>query len=150
MASIRTHEHMTSYKPWWIGPLTIIVAVLANSLIRTIAVAFFGVPATFHYLQLPYVIGSTIIFLLLAWLAFVVVCRVARRPIRFYRMLALVVLCVSLLSPVMALLGLFPAPGMNLSIFWTMITLHIVSAAIVVALFTMLNGATMDETRMKR
>ncbi|HCI82948.1 MAG TPA: hypothetical protein DHW02_25025 [Ktedonobacter sp.] len=136
MASIRTHEHMTSYKSWWIGPLTILVAVLANSLIRTIAVAFFGVSAAFHYLQIPYVIGSTIIFLLLAWLAFVIVCRFAQQPIRFYRVLALVVLCVSLLSPVMALVGLFPAPGMSLPIFWTMIIMHIVSAAIVIGLFT--------------
>ena len=136
MASIRTHEHMTLYKPWWIGPLAIIVAVLANNMIRTLAVAFFGVPAAFHYLQIPYVTGSTIMFLLLAWLAFVIVCRFAQRPIRFYRVLALVVLCVSLLSPVMALVGLFPAPGMNLSIFWTMITMHIVSSAIVIGLFT--------------
>ena len=31
----------------WVGPLTIIVAVLVNLVIRTIAVAFFGVPDGF-------------------------------------------------------------------------------------------------------
>jgi hypothetical protein len=44
----------------------------------------------------------------------------------------------SFLSPVMALVGLFPAPGMTLSIFWTMIVMHLVSAIIVVGLFTTL------------
>jgi hypothetical protein len=38
----------------------------------------------------------------------------------------------------MALVGLFPAPGMTTSIFWTMIVMHIVSAIIVIGLFTTL------------
>jgi len=37
----------------WVGPLTIVVAVLVNLVIRTIAVAFFGVPNGFTYLQAP-------------------------------------------------------------------------------------------------
>ncbi len=120
--------------------LTIVATAIANLIIRTIAVSIFGVPATFQYLQAPYVIGSTIVFLLLALLAFVLVNRFARRPIQFYRLLAFVVLCISFLSPVMALVGLFPAPGMTLSIFWTMIVMHTVSAIIVVGLLTTLTN----------
>lgn len=138
MSSIRVHEHLVLHKLWWIGPLAITMAVVANSVIRSIAVVFFGISETFSYLQIPSVIGSTVVFLLLALLVFVVVCHVARRPIQFYRLLALVVLCISLLSPVMALVGVFPAPGMNLSVFWTMVTMHIVSAAIAVGMFTTL------------
>src|SRR5260221_9059636 len=63
----------------WVGPLTIVVAALVNVVIRSVAVAFFGVPAGFTYLQAPVVIGSTIVFLLLALLAFVLVGRFARR-----------------------------------------------------------------------
>jgi hypothetical protein len=40
--------------------------------------------------------------------------------------------------PIMALTGLFPVPGMNLHIFWTMIVMHIVSAIIAASLFTTL------------
>src|SRR5579864_4085929 len=105
----------------WVGLLTIIVAVLVNLLIRTIAVAFFGVSAGFTYLQAPFVIGSTVVFLLLALVAFILVGRFARHPVRFYRILALVALLVSFLNPVMALAGLFPVPGMTTHIFWTMI-----------------------------
>ncbi len=122
----------------WVGPLTIIVAASVNLVIRTIAVAFFGVPAEFTYLQVPFVIGSTVVFLLLALVAFILVGRFARRPVRFYRVLVVVALFVSFLNPVMALAGLFPAPGMNLHIFWTMIVMHTVTALITVSLLTRL------------
>jgi Family of unknown function (DUF6069) len=138
MASTLLREHVALRKLIWVGPLTIVSTVIVNLIIRSIAVSIFGAPETFQYLQAPYVIGSTIVFLLLALLAFVLVNRFARRPIRFYRILAFVVLCISFLSPVMALVGLFPAPGMTLSIFWTMIVMHLVSAIIVVGLFTTL------------
>jgi Family of unknown function (DUF6069) len=138
MASTLLREHVALRKLIWVGPLTIVSTAIANLIIRTIAVSFFGVPETFQYVQAPYVIGSTIIFVLMALLAFVLVNRFARRPIQFYRILAFVVLCISFLSPVLALVGLFPAPGMTLSIFWTMILMHIVSAIIVVGLLTTL------------
>jgi hypothetical protein len=122
----------------WVGPLTVVVAALVNLVIRSIAVAFFGVPDGFRYLQASFIIGSTLIFLLFAILAFVLVGRFSRRPVRFYRVLALVALFVSFLTPIMALAGLFPAPGMNLHIFWTMIVMHIVTALITVSLLTKL------------
>lgn len=122
----------------WVGPLTIVVTVLVNLVIRTIAVAFFGVPNGFTYLQAPLVIGSTVVFLLLALAAFILVGRFAHRPVRFYRILALVALFVSFLNPIMLLAGLYPAPGMDLSIFWTMIVMHTVTAIITVSLLTTL------------
>lgn len=138
MTSVISRERVALRKLFWVGPLTILVAAIANLMIRAIAVALFGIPETFQYLQVSMVLGGTITFLLLALLAFVLVSRFARQPIRFYRVLALVALCLSLLTPVMALTGPLPAPGMSLPIFWTMITMHIVSAAIVIGLLTTL------------
>ncbi len=138
MASTLLREHVALRKLIWVGPLTIVSTIIVNLIIRTIAVSIFGVSETFPYLQASLVIGSTIIFLLAALLAFVLVNRFARHPIRFYRLLALVALCISFLSPVMALTGLFPAPGMTLTIFWTMIVMHLISALIVVSLLTTL------------
>ncbi|MBE3559523.1 MAG: hypothetical protein IMW89_09885 [Ktedonobacteraceae bacterium] len=138
MASILSHDRVSLRKLLWVGPLTIVITIIANMLIRTVAVAFKGVPETFQYMQAPSVIGGTIVYLLLALLAFVLVGRFAQRPFQFYRILALVALCVSLLTPIMALTGLMSASGMNLPIFWTMITMHIVSAGIVVTLLTTL------------
>ncbi len=138
MTSTLSLEQAAPRKLVWVGPLTIITAAIANLVIRTFAVAFFGVSATFLDFQAPVVIGGTIVYLLLALFAFVLVSRFAQHPMRFYRMLALVALLVSLLMPIMALTGLFPVPGMNLHIFWTMIVMHIVSAIIAVGLFTTL------------
>lgn len=138
MASLLTREYVSSRKLVWVGPLAVVCAIIANLLVRAVVVAFFDVSSTFEYFQAPYIVGSTIIYLLLAIFAFVLVSRFARRPVRFYRILALAALLVSLLFPVMALNGALPAPGMNVHIFWSMIVMHILSAAIVVGLLTTL------------
>ncbi|HEU5227277.1 MAG TPA: DUF6069 family protein [Ktedonobacteraceae bacterium] len=138
MAPLLTREHVSSRKLVWIGPLAIVCTLIVNLLVRAVVVAFFGVSSTFQYFQVPYIIGSTIIYLLLAILAFVLVSRFARRPVRFYCILALIALLVSLLFPVMALTGGLHAPGMNVHIFWSMIAMHITSAAIVVGLLATL------------
>jgi hypothetical protein len=138
MTSIPLREHVVLRKLVWVGPLTIVITIIADLLIRAIAVTFFGVAEAFQDLQAPTIIGGIIVYLLLALLAFVLVSRFAHHPFRFYRILALVALCISFLTPVMALRGLLPAPGMNLHIFWTMIVMHIVSASIVIGLLTTL------------
>ena len=138
MKSTYAHEHIAPRKLIWVGPLTIVTAALANLLIRTIAVSTFGVPETFSYLQAPTIVSSTLIFSLIALLVFVLVNRFAQRPLQFYRVLAFVVLCISFLSPVMALTGGLHAPGMNLAIFWTMIAMHSISAVIIITLLTTL------------
>ena len=70
--------------------------------------------------------------------AFVLVGRVSRHPVRTYRFVAAVALFVSYLNPSMLLAGLFPAVGMNLPIFWTMIVMHCFSALITASLLTTL------------
>src|SRR6266581_1103030 len=52
-----SQEGFAMRKLVWVGPLTIIVAVLINLVIRTLAVAFFGVSDGFTYLQAPFVTG---------------------------------------------------------------------------------------------
>lgn len=143
MASITTHSpskpQVAFGKLFWVGPLSISVTVLADLLVRTVAVAFFGVPDSFVYLHAPFLIGSIAFFGVLATLTFALVARFARRPVRFYRTLASVVLLVSFLNPVMALSGQLSAPGMNIHIFWTMIVMHCVAALIIVSLLTRLS-----------
>lgn len=145
MTSIITNEHVALRKLLWIGPLVILSAILANLAIGAIAFAFFGVPTTFQYFQATYIISSTVIYLLLALIAFVLVSRFARRPLRFYRILALVALLFSFLIPVLALSGMMPIVGMNIHIFWTMIVMHCVSAAIAVGLLTTLTRTQVSQ-----
>ena len=132
-------ERVAACKLMWVGPLTIVVVALVNLVVRTLAVSFFGVASSFVYLQIPVVIGSTVVFLMLALLAFVLVGRVSRHPVRIFRIVAGVALLVSFLNPLLLLAGWWiPAAGMNLHIFWTMIIMHTVSALIAVSLLTTL------------
>jgi Family of unknown function (DUF6069) len=143
MVSITTHSpskpEVAFGKLFWIGPLSIGITILADLLVRTVAVAFFGVPESFVYLQPPFLIGSIAFFGVLATLVFALVARFARRPVRLYRILASIALLVSFLNPIMALSGQFPAPGMNIHIFWTMIVMHCIAALIIVSLLTRLS-----------
>ena len=131
-------ERFAIRKLVWVGPLTIVVVAFVNLVVRTLAVSFFGVASSFVYLQAPFVIGSTVVFLALALLAFVLVGRVSSHPVQVYRIVAGVALFVSFLNPLMLLAGSFPAMGMNLHIFWTMIVMHCVSALLAVSLLTTL------------
>ena len=132
-------ERVATRKLVWVGPLMIVLAVLVNLVVRLLAVSFFGVAASFVYLQTAVIIGSTVGFLLLALLAFVLVGRANRHPVRIFWIVAGVALLASFLNPLLLLAGWWlPAVGMNLRIFWTMIVMHIVSALIAVSLLTTL------------
>jgi hypothetical protein len=117
----------------------IVVVALVNLVVRSFAVSFFGVSSSFLYLQAPVIIITTIVFLVLTLLAFVLVGRVSRHPVRSFRILGGIALVVSFLNPLLQLADHWlPATGMNLPIFWTMIVIHIVSAFIAVNLLTTL------------
>ena len=124
-------ERVATRKLMWVGPLTIVVVVLLNLVVRTLAINFFGVAASFLYLQIPVVIGSTVSFLLLALLAFVLVGRFSRQPVPNFWIVAG--------AAFLLLAGWWlPVVGMNLHIFWTMIVMHMVSALIAVSMLTTL------------
>ena len=132
-------ERVATRKLVWVGPLVIIMAALVNLVVRLLAVSFFGVAASFRYLQIPVVTITTVVFLLLAVFAFVLVGRKSRRPVRTFWIVAGVALLASFLNPLLQLAGHWlPAVGMNLRIFWTMIVMHIASALIAASLLTTL------------
>src|SRR5438552_11691344 len=132
-------ERVATRKLMWVGPLTIVVVVLLNLVVRTLAINFFGVAASFLYLQIPVVIGSTVSFLLLALLAFVLVGRFSRQPIRNFWFVAGAALLVSFLDPFLLLAGWWlPVVGMTLPIFWAMVFRRMVSALILVGVLSSL------------
>jgi hypothetical protein len=129
-------ERVATSKLVWVGPLMIVLAALVNLVVRLLAVSFFGVASSFLYLQIPVVTITTVVFLMVALLAFVLV---GRHPVRIFWIVAGVALLASFLNPLLLLAGWWlPAVGMNLRIFWTMIVMHIVSALIAGSLLTTL------------
>jgi hypothetical protein len=123
----------------WVGPLTITLAVAVNLIVRSLAVTFFGVSASFPYLQVPVIVITTLVFLVVALLVFVLIGRVSEHPVRTFRIVGSLALLLSFLNPVLQLAGHWlPATGMNLSSFWAMIVMHLASALITIILFTTL------------
>jgi hypothetical protein len=69
-------------------------------------------------------LGATVVFAIVGWFA--------RRPVRLFRVITIVVLLLSFLSPVLAL------PGAGLNIILRLEAMHVVVAAVSVALLTTL------------
>lgn len=126
----------------WVAPLTIIVAVAANVALYIIANALFGVE-WLPIFTLSSVIGSTVIFLIIATLIFAAVARFSKRPLWLYRRIAVVALFLSFLMPLSALFGMAAPPDVNagaapLDTVITMLVMHVIAYAISVTLFTRL------------
>jgi len=127
-------ERVAIRKFLWVGPLTIILAVMVNLAVRAFAVSFFGVSSSFPYLQVPVIGITTVVFLVLALLVFVLIGRVSSHPARSFWIVGSIALVASFLNPLLQLAGHWlPATGMNLPIFWTMIVMHCVSALITIS-----------------
>ena len=132
-------ERVAIRKLVWVGPLTIILAVVANLVLRSLAVSFFGVSSSFPYLQPPVIIITTVVFLLIALIAFVLTGRMSSHPVRSFWIVGGIALVASFLNPLLQLAGHWlPATGMNLPIFWTMIVMHCLSALITIIMLTTL------------
>ncbi len=116
----------------WVGLLAAMVAAAANTLVRAISVILFDIPPDFQPLTLGLVIISSVVGALGATVAFAIVVRFARHPIRLFRMIAVVVLLLSFLNPILAL------PGASLQTILTLESMHVVVAAVSVGLLTTL------------
>jgi predicted benzoate:H+ symporter BenE len=79
----------------------IVLAALVNLVVRLLAISFFGVASSFLYFQVPVVTITTVVFLMVALLAFVLVGRVSRHPVRIFRIVAGVALLASFLNPLL-------------------------------------------------
>lgn len=102
-----------------------VAAVLANALIRGLALALFGIPDDFEHIALRAVIVSTLIGVIAAALAYAVI-RVART----FVIVAAVALVVSLAAP------LSVSDEGDAAAVGTLMLMHVSTAAIVVVSFT--------------
>ncbi len=122
-----------------VGVVAVAVAVVTNVLIRTVAVSVFGIGEGF----LPLGVGPTVLFtvwgMLGAVVAFGLILRFARRPVRLFRRVALVVLLISLVPDVLMLFsGL--TPGVTVAGVVTLMVEHVASWAVAVGVLTTLVG----------
>jgi hypothetical protein len=114
---------------------TVVAAVavtVANVVLRAVAVAVFDIPQPeFEPLQVRAVILSSLGGVVAAGVAFAIVARLARDPVRPYVVVAAVALLASLWAPLQLGLADPPEnPGTNAESVGTLIAMHVVAAAI--------------------
>jgi hypothetical protein len=114
-----------------------VAAVIANVLVRAIAIALFDIPSEFEHLALRAVIVSTLVGVIAAGLVYAVIARRAADPARTFTIVAVIALVLSLLAPLSVGLQDPPEyPGTDAGSIGTMMFMHVVAAAIAVAALT--------------
>ena len=111
-----------------------VVAVVANLLLRAVAVAVFDIPQPeFEPLQVRAVVTSTAGGVIAAGVVFAIVARFARDPVRVFVIVAAVALVLSLWAPISLGIADPPEnPGTDAGSIGTLIVMHVVAAAIAV------------------
>lgn len=124
---------------WWVGLLAIVIAVVANLIVRAVALPFIEVPPEFLPVSVIY---PTIIFtaggVLAAVIVFAIVGRFTRQPARVYTIIAVIALLLSLIPDIMMLVdpASVPFPGANLGNVTVLMVQHVVAAIIAVWMLT--------------
>ncbi len=108
-------------------------SVIVNVLIRIIAFAILPIPAGFFQLQTPApIIAFTIFGTLGASIVFALMNRFARNPMRLFRIVALVVLVLTLIPDLL----LLSSPSATFAAVATLMLMHIVTCFICIGVFT--------------
>ena len=117
-------------------------AVAVNVFVRALAIALFDIPDAFEHLALRAVILSTLAGVVGAALVFAVIRRFARDPVRTFTIVAVVTLFLSLAAPLSVGLQDPPEyPGTDAAAVGTLMLMHVLTAAIVVAVFSRAGGS---------
>jgi Family of unknown function (DUF6069) len=106
-----------------------VAAVVVNVVLQLLAVALFDIPDDFEHIELRAVIVSTLIGVIAAGLVYAIVARSAEDPARTFTIVAVVALLLSLAAPLS--LGFDETAAVL-----TLVLMHVLTAAIVIAAFT--------------
>ena len=115
-----------------------VLAVIANVLLRALAVAVLDIPQPgFEPLETRAVITSTAGGVIVAGIVYAIIDRLTNDPVKTFRMLAVIALAFSLYAPIALLLEDPPEnPGTDGGSVGTLILMHVISAAIAVVALT--------------
>jgi hypothetical protein len=140
VSSNPTNHQVAFNRLLWVGPLTIVVAILANAIIWQIAVAILQPDPLFVPLSMPAPIFFTLFGVLGAVIVFALVGRFSQRPIWLFNRIAFVTLLITFIPDVLMLLTGFN-PGTMVANVLALMLMHIVAWAITVYMLTTLARA---------
>ena len=126
-------------KLWWVGPLTVIAAIVGVLIVRTIAMAILPAPYAPGLAMIALPIVLTLILCTGAVFVFALVGRFAKNPIRTYLIISAVFLVISFLPDIAAVSAPFPGAGWPYSI--SLMIMHMVAGFITVFMLIKLTAA---------
>jgi hypothetical protein len=137
-------QRVATSRLWWVAPPTMIAAALANLIVYAIATALFAGPRQFSYLTPLSIVISTAIYLLVAAIVYAVTGRFSKRPIRVFRVVALIALLLSFAAPLSATQFTPPADATTVVV---LLVMHVVAAMITIGMFTTLARTPGEDSR---
>lgn len=124
---------------WWVGATAAAASVTANLAVRSTAFALLDIPREFVPLaSAGQIIVFTVLGVLGAVIVFAIVGRLARSPLRTFRRIAVGSLLLSFVPDLwlLAARDRLPFPGTSVQSVGTLMAMHVLTAAIVVAMLT--------------
>ena len=117
-------------KLWWVGPLTVLAAIIGVLIVRVIASAILPPPYAPGLAMIMIPIVLTLILCTAAVIVFALVGRFAKNPVRTYIIISSVFLVISFLPDIAAVSMPMPGAGWPYSI--TLMIMHVVAGFITV------------------
>ncbi|SRR6266496_1722813 len=117
-------------KLWWVGPLTVLTAVIGVLIVRSIAMTILPPPYGPGLEMIIISIVLTVTLCTAAVVVFALVARFAKKPARTYLVISSVFLVISFLPDVFVASAPFPGAGWPYAI--TLMIMHVVAGFITV------------------
>jgi len=126
-------------KLWWVGPLTVLAAIVGVLIVRAIARMILQPPYApgLEMIMIPIIL--TLVLCTAAVLVFALVGPYAKNPVRTYIIISFVFLIISFLPDIAAASMRMPGAGWPYSI--TLMIMHVVAGVITVLMLTRLTVA---------
>ncbi len=126
-------------KLWWVGPLTILAAVIGVLIVRSVAMAILPPPYAPGLEMIASSIVLTVILCTGGVFVFALVARFAKSPVRTYIIVSSVFLVISFLPDIAAASAPMPGAGWPYAI--TLMVMHVVAGLITVYMLIKLTAA---------
>jgi Family of unknown function (DUF6069) len=138
-------ERVALGRLWWVTLLTIVAASAANLVVYLMAIALFEGPRRFALLTPVSIVVSIAVGVGAAAIVYILIGRFSKRPIRVFRIVAVVALVLSSASPISAAYAFPPSDAPDAITVVFLLAMHVVAAIITIGLFTTMARATGDE-----
>jgi len=125
-------------KLWWVGPLTVLAAIIGVLIVRAIAMLILQPPYAPGLAMIMLPIMLTLILCTGAVIVYALVGRFAKNPIRTYIIISSVFLVISFLPDIAVASAPFPGAGWAYAI--TLMIMHVVAGFITVYMLIKLTG----------